>query len=321
MASVYSENTFRGEHLNDAWSKIVKFVPPGKRILDVGCSSGRLGAALKTVKNGYVVGIDINQEDIELAKQNLDKAFVVDLEKDSLTKLGKFDVIIMADVIEHLVNPVKVLKKLKVLLVPNGRLVFSIPNMANVTTRIELLKGRFEYKDFGLLDRTHLRFYDKFEVNRVFAEAGLEVVKTNYTSRELPKEILEKDLAEVGIKLTDKLAKYLYDTDALVYQFIGYTKAVDNPTKKMPLTTTSHLDSISREIAAIQQQHASEIIERDKTIADLKHKFETIRDSAKIADEERNQLKHELEAIKSSKGWKLLSRLYKIKHFITHLNG
>src|SRR5688572_24540602 len=114
--SVYANNTMANVRPNDAWYKLFTFIPPNARILDVGCSSGNLGAALKEQKGDTVVGIDIDEPDIQKAKQVLDEAHVVDLEKDDLGRFGKFDVIIMADVIEHLIDPVGVLKKLRPLL-------------------------------------------------------------------------------------------------------------------------------------------------------------------------------------------------------------
>ena len=296
--SVYSNNRFNKAAENEAWSKIFKFIPAKSRILDVGCSSGKLGEALKKEKDVYVVGLDIDAADVELAKKNLDEAFVLNAEHDDLESLGRFDVIIMADVVEHLVDPVGVLKKLKPLLKAQGRFVFSIPNMANVTTRIEVLRGRFEYKDFGLLDRTHLHFYDEEEVNRVLRASGFEVVKTDCTIREIPESILEKSLGEIGITLTPQLMSYLNDTNALIYQFIGYAQPTRKPSRFHP-ETTSPLDVVSQSIDELNAKHQQELEEKNQKIQYWQSEYKRV-----VA---------ELGQILNSKGWKLLSRVFDAK--------
>lgn len=162
---------------NDSWFKIDPFIPEGSKILDVGCSSGNLGKSLKSDKSAYVVGVDIDRDDVKKAKQVLDEAHEVDLESDDLSQLGKFEVTLLWLTLSNILLIQKVLEKLKPLLNKEELLVFSIPNMANVTTRLDLLKGSFEYKDFGLLDRTHLHYYDHLEVQRVFQDSGFKVIK------------------------------------------------------------------------------------------------------------------------------------------------
>lgn len=303
--SVYSNNKYNKKEDNDAWSKVFGLIPDNSKILDIGCSSGNLGAALKQNKKGlYIVGIDMDEPDVKLASKNLDEAYVHNVEQDNLEKLGTFDVIIMADVIEHLLDPVSALKKIKKLLKPNGRLVFSIPNMANLTTRIELLRGRFEYKDFGLLDRTHLHFYDHKEVNRVFADAGLVVKKTDCTVRDVPDKIMKEELAAIGVKLTPEFKKHLYNTEALVYQFIGYAQ-VGTPKKSADFSTTSHLDSVSRSIDAMTR--------------DFDSKIQVAKAEAHNAKQEAEAARKELQAILTSKGWKMLEKLHTVKHHTNRL--
>lgn len=304
--SVYSNNDMKNIRANDSWYKIYSFVPEGSKILDVGCSSGNLGKSLKKDKAAYVVGVDIDKEDVIKAKKVLDEAHEIDLEADDLSKLGTFDIIIMADVIEHLINPEKVLKKLKSLLNKNGKLVFSIPNMANVTTRIDLLKGSFEYKDFGLLDRTHLHYYDHLEVQRVFQDSGFKVVKTDCTIRIIPENILKKELAKIGIELSDKLKTHLESAEASTYQFIGYAVPSNKKTKFVTKTTTP-LDVISKEIDTIREQLnvqienlSAEVKKRDTHIKDLEKQHE--------------QMNKNLQNVYDSKAWKLANKISKIKH-------
>lgn len=296
--SVYSNNDMKNIRANDSWFKIETFVPEGARVLDVGCSSGNLGKALKKSKKIYCVGIDIDIEDTNLAKKVLDEAHVINLENDDLNFLGTFDVIIMADVIEHLVDPVMVLQKLKPLLKKKGKFIFSIPNMANVTTRLELLKGRFEYKDFGLLDRTHIHFYDHAEVERIFAAAGYVVKETDCTIRTIPDDILKKELKNIGIELTDTLKKHLNNPDARTFQFIGYAQ-VHSGSNGVKLKSTTPLDVITQEIDAIRDDFSGQISEKNEQLETIKLQY--------------NNASSRLSEIYQSKGWKMLELLYNLK--------
>jgi 2-polyprenyl-3-methyl-5-hydroxy-6-metoxy-1,4-benzoquinol methylase len=283
--SVYSNNQLKTQASNEAWTKLFSFIEPGATVLDIGCSSGQLGAALKKQKQVHVIGLDIDKDDVELAKHNLDEAYVSNIETDDLSQYGTFDYVMMADVVEHLMNPIAALKKVRKLLKPGGKFVFSIPNMANVTTRIELLKGSFMYKDFGLLDRTHLHFYDQTEVNRVLSEAGFTVQDMDCTTREIPEDLLKQELDGVGIALTPKLHKVLSQPDATIYQFIGVA-VPGKATKKMKVATTTPLDIISVEIENVRMAHQAEVRELrahaarlDKRILELDHALQTILNS------------------------------------------
>lgn len=304
--SVYSNNDLSKQTPNDAWFKIFQYIDPDTNILDIGCSSGKLGEALREQKNVHIVGLDIDTQDVELAKRNLNEAHLINIETDDLGFLGQFDAIIFADVIEHLLDPVAALKKIKPLLKKNGKVIFSIPNMANVTIRIELLKGNFEYKDFGLLDRTHLHFYDKKEVQRVFNEAGYQVVDTDCTLREIPEDLLRSELKPLGIELAPKLSELLNSAEAITYQFIGYAQLTDKPQKFTP-KTTSPLDSVSIQIDNIKSQYDELLKAKDaELIAKTKH--------IKQLDNRVNLLDAELLAVHTSKSWKLIQKVRNVKN-------
>lgn len=299
--SVYSNNDLSTQTPNDAWYKIFQYVEPKSRVLDIGCSSGKLGSALREQKDVYIVGIDIDREDVELAKKNLNEAHLLNTEIDNLDFLGKFDTIIFADVIEHLLDPVKTLIKVKSLLKNDGRIIFSIPNMANVTIRLELLKGNFEYKDFGLLDKTHLHFYDHKEVQRIFKKAGLQIETTDCTLREIPDDILAHELKPIGIQLNPKLIEVLNSKEAVTYQFIGYAKPSNKIVDFTP-NTTSPLDSVSRQIDEINKNYEHETKLRD---------VELDRRAARIKqiDERVQSLEQEINEIHSSKAWRAVTKV------------
>jgi SAM-dependent methyltransferase len=92
-----------------------------------------------------------------------------------------FDVVVCADVLEHLPDPKSVLARARSWIVPGGRLFVSLPNVANVAVRLSLLAGRFEYADRGILDRTHLRFFTRRSARRLVEDAGFRIVRIRPT--------------------------------------------------------------------------------------------------------------------------------------------
>jgi len=161
---------------------VVEQVGFGKKILDIGCSGGRLGQYLKKHKKATVFGIDIASKAIKRAKKNLDKACLLNIETDTLPFAERsFDIIICADVLEHLYQPLLVLRKLKSYLKDSGVFIFSIPNVANIEVRWNLLWGRFDYQQIGIIDESHLRFFTKKTAIKLVSDAGLKVVKMDYS--------------------------------------------------------------------------------------------------------------------------------------------
>lgn len=145
-------------------ASIKKLVGKNKTVLDVGCASGYLGEIL--IKEGNVLyGIDGNKEAIEIAEKKYKGVAHLDLNDTNPDRLENlfdgviFDVIIFADVLEHLFDPETVLRNFGKFLKPDGRIIVSLPNVALWRVRINLLFGQFNYTDYGVLDRTHLHLY------------------------------------------------------------------------------------------------------------------------------------------------------------------
>jgi SAM-dependent methyltransferase len=150
-----------------------------RRVLDVGCGSGGLGAALKRERGCEVVGLEGFPEAAERARRRLDAAICVDL--DSLDRLpgeaaGPFDAIVFGDVLEHLRDPARLVGALLPSLAPDGVLVCSIPNVKHWTVLYPLLvEDRWSYDDVGLLDRTHVHFFTAREAAAMLDRLGLEI--------------------------------------------------------------------------------------------------------------------------------------------------
>lgn len=229
--SNYSEGKLDTKKRNTAWAKIFDYIFDGSTVLDFGCSDGVLGGELKRQKNCTVYGVEIDDGDLKKAKKVLDGVFNFNIEKDDIPKelkAIKFDAIILADVIEHFVHPSKSLAKLRTLLNKNGRIIFSIPNMAHLSVRMKLLEGSFDYTETGLLDKTHLHFYDYNEVKRVFTEAGMQIEHNDANTLPFPPSFLRKKLNQLGLEDKGFIEKIQGDRLAQSFQFVGYAKPMND---------------------------------------------------------------------------------------------
>ncbi|MGA9365099.1 MAG: class I SAM-dependent methyltransferase [Bacteroidota bacterium] len=146
-------------------------------ILDVGCGKGRLGANLKQAVPGRkVFGIEHNDRIAAEAEKVLDGILIGDLQTMKISfPTAMFDCIIFADILEHLVDPDAALRKLKAHLKPQGKVICSIPNMRHYTAILRLLRRGWEYDDWGLFDRTHLRFFSLRTMKKMLEDQGFQV--------------------------------------------------------------------------------------------------------------------------------------------------
>jgi 2-polyprenyl-3-methyl-5-hydroxy-6-metoxy-1,4-benzoquinol methylase len=169
--------------------------PDARAVLDVGCSTGALGEAIKARTAACVYGIELSPEMADIASGRLDRVFVGDAATVILGGgLGdsRFDTIIFADVLEHLIDPWAVLQAGARYLEPGGVVIASIPNVGHIDTICNLVfRGHWPYRERGIHDRTHLRFFTRKNIEELFAGAGLviEQIETNYRFIEKPLKI------------------------------------------------------------------------------------------------------------------------------------
>ena len=155
---------------HDLLRRRIRQLPPGQRLLDLGAARGHLGRAVRD-RCAYLAGVEAD------ATVPADSRSAYDdwRQADALAPLDwdePFDVVVCADVLEHLAEPEKLLDRIRGWLKPGGTLLASIPNAANVSVRLALLAGRFEYAERGILDRTHLRFYTRSTARRLLEGNG-----------------------------------------------------------------------------------------------------------------------------------------------------
>lgn len=171
---------------------LLNLVPTSaNRILDVGCSVGTLGQQIKNSLGAEVVGIETHEEMARLARTRIDKVIIGDVEEIDLAEhfpSNYFDCIIFGDVLEHLRDPWKVLEHLTRYLVSDGIMIASIPNIRHYMTILQLACGYWPYRERGIHDKTHLRFFTLRSIQEMFQTAQLNVVsvKRKYRIVERP---------------------------------------------------------------------------------------------------------------------------------------
>jgi SAM-dependent methyltransferase len=151
-----------------------------RRAMDVGCGAGQVGALLKE-RGCYVVGVEPDPNAAALAREVLDEVVVDRVEcfhREDL--VGTFDTIMLLDVLEHVPDPLLALANLRKYITDGGGMIISIPNIGNWTVRKMVLRGNFHYEDYGILDRTHLRFFTWDSFTCLLDEARLRVAEVRY---------------------------------------------------------------------------------------------------------------------------------------------
>lgn len=151
----------------------VEFLP--KTVLDVGCGEGNTAAYLKEKFGAEVTGIEINAEAAAVARKKLDHLLHGSIEDAHDLPANHFDLILCLDILEHLIDPWAVLKRLAGCLKPEGYLLISLPNIQNWRVLIDLAFGRWDYTDSGLMDRTHLRFFTERTAKEMISAASLRI--------------------------------------------------------------------------------------------------------------------------------------------------
>jgi 2-polyprenyl-3-methyl-5-hydroxy-6-metoxy-1,4-benzoquinol methylase len=200
------------ERRHRAHAKLIEAVGTGRRVLDVGCSSGYLARPLSE-RGNTIVGLELDRTAARLARAWCENVFVGDVETMELPlEPASFDVVLCGDVVEHLRDPVAALARLRPYLRPGGRLVLSTPNVANWAIRLSLLFGRWRYTDRGILDGSHTHLFTRKTLREAIVQAGYEVDRIDFT---VP--------VPGGFDLLDGLARALghLRPPLLAYQFVA----------------------------------------------------------------------------------------------------
>ena len=161
---------------------LLNWIGLGKTVLELGCSTGYFSEALQQ-RGCSVVGLERDPEAANRARPFCKQVICTDLAEANWLDMvqGKFDVILIADVLEHLINPGAILASCASLLGPKGFVLISLPNVAYWRIRLALFFGQFEYTDTGILDHTHLKFFTLKTAQRLIESAGYRVTHRHVT--------------------------------------------------------------------------------------------------------------------------------------------
>ena len=162
---------------NSPFWYICENIGRNQRVLDVGCATGYLGELLKNNFEVDIVGIDYQDYHLNKAQKRNVYSDLINLDLNSFeNELNKynnyFDRIILADVLEHLTDPMEVLVKLSKLLKSAGKFLIDIPNIAHASIKYNLLSDNFDYTPMGLLDNTHIRFFTLNSIIKELSNTG-----------------------------------------------------------------------------------------------------------------------------------------------------
>ena len=180
MPNVYTFKDFEGSSHRILMQLVRKHAPEGGTMLDLGAAGGELGDAVRDHFD-RTIGFEYQIDCLGDLKERFDEVVICDLEK--LKRLpASADAVVCADVIEHLRDAQSLLRMIGASIDGNGLLFLSVPNIANITVRLGLLFGIFEYRDRGILDNTHLRFYTMRTIRRDLERAGFRIVAVRGSS-------------------------------------------------------------------------------------------------------------------------------------------
>jgi SAM-dependent methyltransferase len=152
------------------------------RVLDVGCGTGSVTLVANRGKNNRILAVEPDAHRGAVARDRGIDVVCGFLDQEFLARNGPFDVIVFADVLEHLASPNDMLELAKSGLQPGGFIIASVPNIAHWSIRLKLLFGRFDYTQTGICDVTHLRWFTQSSFERLFRSQGLELVALRYSA-------------------------------------------------------------------------------------------------------------------------------------------
>lgn len=306
IMSVYSQNI--PPSLKGAIEWMLPYIKDATHVLDVGCSTGYFGKYLIDTKKCKVYGIEIS-DDVKKAQKVLDGTYTFDLDGEWPPEVyeRKYDYIFFGDVLEHLKDSERVLKKTAQLLKPRGKVFVSVPNIAHISTRLELLNGGFEYEPMGILDKTHLKYFTLESFKGICSSAGYNVESVDYTVNDYPRRIISKLVNDAGLQVTDKFWKVVESTEARAFQYkfvLTRSKSVKKPKfEELPLKPEKFRDSYILE-------------QEDKAKNLLKHAKEQAR-IIEILKSENEIQRRQLEKLHAHTIVKVLGRAKSVKNKIT----
>ncbi|MEM9771297.1 MAG: methyltransferase domain-containing protein [Cyanobacteria bacterium P01_D01_bin.73] len=241
-------------------------------VVEFGCYRGALGEAYKRLNPGCTyIGIEISETAAAIARDRLDKVITGNAEApdfDPGIEPGTVDCLVYGDVLEHFINPWDTLAKHRQWLKPDGIVLACIPNIQHWTTIRDLLMGKWEYLDRGIMDRTHLRFFTRESIQQLFEQAGLElyglftVDQRRDQGFEEFKKVLEPALQRLKVPMAT------FDAQSAAYQYIVHGRiAQPQPVRRMYVQTLVMESKACKRVRVLEPDYFLESIPGVRTFS------------------------------------------------------
>ena len=223
---------------NRSHTKLLNLIQPKQRVLEIGCATGYMTRYMKEVLNCRVVAVEADEAAARKAEAFCETMIVGDVETMALDNHlagQQFDVILLADVVEHLKDPQALIRQIKPRLHDAGCLLMSVPNGAHGSLALEVLDGRWQYRETGLLDRTHLHFFDKDSLASFLEPAGLfiaqldrVVVHPRDTEMKTPWDSYPREVTAYLEKVNPEYQTYQFVIKAHPMSAAGWRKGLED---------------------------------------------------------------------------------------------
>ena len=217
-------------------ARVIRMVGSGKKVLEVGAGPGSITRHLKHANNCRVTALELDESAIEILTPYCDRVCRANLNDmswpDLLKDEGRFEVIVAADVLEHLYDPLTVLEQIASFVNDDGYIVISVPHVGHSAIHACMINEDFEYRDWGLLDRTHIRFFGIKNIQALFEAASLKIVHAEFVVR-TPEQT---EFAERWARLPRMLRQALsINPFGLVYQVVVKAVPATSPGEAITL--------------------------------------------------------------------------------------
>lgn len=295
---------------NNSHAYTQQLVGRNRRVLELGPAAGHFTKVL--VDNGCrVVAVEVDPAAAEIVGRMAERVVVGDLADPEVVASAiddeRFDVVVGGDVLEHLPDPLRVLRACRDALKPGGYVVLSLPNVAHADVKLQMLRGRFPYKDTGLLDRTHLHFFTLESIEEMIHDAGL--LLTDLRRVTLPVFSTEQavDPDEVA---PDLLEAVLADPESETYQFV--VRAVLHDGDQVTADLAERAVRLETELGRVRAQHEQAVRELDAARGEnaaLRTQVAEAQEHARGFEALSDARGEHIEAIQSTRSYRLLAPL------------
>ena len=295
---------------NNSHAFALQLIGSSKRVLELGPATGYFTREL-VARGCRVVAVEVDPAAAEKVRQHAERVIVGDLADPevigSAVDAEGFDVVVAGDVLEHLPDPLRVLRACRAALKPGGYVVLSVPNIAHADIKLQLLAGRFPYRDTGLLDRTHLHFFTRDSLEEMLRDAGLLVVDLRRVVLPVFSTEQAVDPAEVSPEV---LAEVVADAESETYQFVARALLHDGDAEMAHLAERA----VSQQLELDQQRVRGAVLEAElaearKELTDLRaHVEEAVAEARRLGELAAEHERH-IEALRSTRSYRMLAPL------------